>query len=86
MNVAAGRWPQVLGLTLALMGGKSVLTAVIARRLGWSWRGSLLAAAALSSAGEFSLVLMQKAAGLAPWPAAAAQVWVASIEIGRAHV
>ena len=86
LNVVAGRWPQVLGLTLALMGGKSVLTAVIARRLGWSWRGSLLAGAALSSAGEFSLVLMQKAAGLAPWPAAAEQVWVASIALSMALV
>lgn len=73
------RWgPQILLATAALMLFKAVVITLVGRSLGLRTRPSLLGALSLSGAGEFGLVLMQRAGELQPWPPAVQQVILAS--------
>lgn len=81
LRVALRWWPQILLATTALMLFKATVVTLIGRGLGLRTRPSLLGALSLSGAGEFGLVLMQRAAELKPWPPAVEQVMLASIAL-----
>ncbi len=76
----------ILLVTAALMAGKALLVTQVGRRLGAPWRASLLAGLSLSSAGEFSLVLFQRAGELREWPGVVTQVGMAAIALSMALV
>ena len=78
VRLAAQHWQAVLGLTVVLMLIKAVLITTIARRLGLAHRQALMAGIGLSSAGEFSLVLLQKAGPAAVWSADTQQILIGS--------
>jgi monovalent cation:H+ antiporter-2, CPA2 family len=78
LRVALVWWPQILLVTTVLMLLKGTIITLIARGLGLRTRPSLLGALSLSGAGEFGLVLMQRAGELEPWPVAVQQVVLAS--------
>lgn len=78
LSVAAAHWPAILALTVVLMLAKTGLITLIARRLGLAHRQALMAGIGLSSAGEFSLVLLQKAGPAALWSPAAQQTLIAA--------
>ncbi len=78
LSVAAAHWPAILGLTVLLMVAKTGLITLIARRLGLAHRQALMAGIGLSSAGEFSLVLLQKAGPAGLWSPAAQQTLIAA--------
>ncbi len=78
LHVALRWWPQILIATSALMVFKATLITLIGRGLGLRTRPSLLGALSLSGAGEFGLVLMQRAGELRPWPPAVEQIILAS--------
>ncbi len=76
--VAAQYWQPIVGLTLVLMLGKGVLITLIARWLRLAHRQALMAGIGLCSAGEFSLVLLQKAGAMSLWSAGTQQTLLAS--------
>ncbi len=78
LSVAAAHWPAILALTVLLMLAKTGLITLIARRLGLAHRQALMAGIGLSSAGEFSLVLLQKAGPAGLWSPAAQQILIAA--------
>ena len=78
LSVAAAHWPAILALTVVLMLAKTGLITLIARRLGLAHRQALMAGIGLSSAGEFSLVLLQKAGPAGLWSPAAQQTLIAA--------
>ncbi len=78
LHVALRWWPQILIATSALMVFKATLITLIGRGLSLRTRPSLLGALSLSGAGEFGLVLMQRAGELRPWPPAVEQIILAS--------
>lgn len=78
LSVAAAHWPAILALTVVLMLAKTGLITLISRRLGLAHRQALMAGIGLSSAGEFSLVLLQKAGPAALWSPAAQQTLIAA--------
>jgi CPA2 family monovalent cation:H+ antiporter-2 len=61
--------------------GKAVIVTLIARGLGLAVRQTLLAGLGLASAGEFSLVLLQKAAPALAWSTAVQQTLLASVAL-----
>jgi CPA2 family monovalent cation:H+ antiporter-2 len=78
LRIAMVWWSQIILVTVGLMLVKGTLITFIARGLGLRTRPSLLGALSLSGAGEFGLVLMQRAGELEPWPVAVQQVVLAS--------
>ncbi|MBX7210968.1 MAG: cation:proton antiporter [Verrucomicrobiaceae bacterium] len=78
LRVALRWWPQILLATTALMFFKSTIITLIGRGLSLRTRPALLGALSLSGAGEFGLVLMQRAGELQPWSPAVQQVMLAS--------
>ena len=78
LRIALMWWSQIILVTVGLMLVKGTLITFIARGLGLRTRPSLLGALSLSGAGEFGLVLMQRAGELEPWPVAVQQVVLAS--------
>jgi CPA2 family monovalent cation:H+ antiporter-2 len=72
----------VLGVLLI----KGAIVAAIAKRMGLRLRQALIAGAALSSSGEFSLVLLNRAAELGGLSAEIGQVLLASTAISMALV
>ncbi|GEP41104.1 cation:proton antiporter [Brevifollis gellanilyticus] len=80
VDVAAAlrHWQVLLLLTASLMLIKTTLITVIARRLGLVHRQALMAGIGLSSAGEFSLVLLQKAGPAGLWSADIQQILIGS--------
>lgn len=70
----AADWPRVLGGCLAILAVKGAVGFGVARFLKLPLRPALLAAAALASTGEFSLVLMQKASDLRTFDEATIQL------------
>lgn len=78
LRVAARWWAEILLATTALMLMKTTVITLTARLLRLRTRPSLLGALSLSGAGEFSLVLMQRAGELQPWPPVVQQVVLAS--------
>ncbi len=80
------QWMLVLSVATGLIVGKTFLIALVARLLGLGWRAAALAGVGLGSAGEFSLVLMSKTAGLTVWPGAANQPLLAAMAFSMAMV
>lgn len=78
VSTALAYWQPILALTVGLMLIKAGLITVIARRLGLVHRQALMAGLGLSSAGEFSLVLLQKAGAVHLWSAGTQQMLIAS--------
>lgn len=78
LQVASVYWKPILALTSVLMVTKAGLTTLIARKLGLAHRQSLMAGLGLCSAGEFSLVLLQKAGGAELWSDGMQQTLIAS--------
>jgi CPA2 family monovalent cation:H+ antiporter-2 len=76
----------VASVTLALMVFKFVLVTIIGKGLHVPVRASMLGAAAVSSAGEFSLVLLQRAGRFHDWPQLIEQVSLSSIALSMALV
>ena len=74
VRVAVQHWQPILLLTVVLMFGKTTLITTIARRLGLAHRQALMAGLGLSSAGEFSLVLLRQAGESALWSADTQQI------------
>jgi CPA2 family monovalent cation:H+ antiporter-2 len=81
LNSAVSSLPAILTITVALLVGKLALVAAIGRRMGLPLQDAFFAAASLSSAGEFSLVLLQQAEALRPWPPRIAEVLSTSIAL-----
>ena len=50
-------WPAVTGIVLAIVAGKSLIIAVLARIFGRPWRYAIASALCLAQVGEFSFVL-----------------------------
>lgn len=86
LGMVAGHWWKIGLLTVGLLALKAGVVVGVARRLGWPLRASVLAALALASGSEFSLLLWHKADRLRPWPSVAGQVWVAAIALSMALV
>lgn len=78
LHVAAVYWKPILALTVMMMVAKAGLITLIARKLGLVHRQALMAGIGLCSAGEFSLVLLQKAGGAGLWDAGMQQTFIAS--------
>jgi len=78
VRMAIVYWQPIIALTAGLMLIKAGLITVIARRLGLVHRQALMAGIGLCSAGEFSLVLLQKVGPLGLWSTGAQQILVAS--------
>ena len=81
LKTASQHWTAILILTLGLMLGKAAIVTLIARGLGLAVRQTLLAGLGLASAGEFSLVLLQKAAPALAWSTALQQTLLASVAL-----
>ncbi len=81
LSVAAGYWKEIIGLTIGLMLGKALIVSIIAIVLKLAPRQALLAAIGLCSAGEFSLVLLQKAMPVLGWGAGLQQTLLASVAL-----
>ena len=78
LGVASVYWKPILALTSVLMVAKAGLITLIARKLGLAHRQALMAGIGLCSAGEFSLVLLQKAGPAGIWSAGMQQTFIAS--------
>lgn len=78
LHMALRWWKEILVATTALMVFKSTVITLIGRGLSLRTRPALLGALSLSGAGEFGLVLMQRAGELQPWPPALEQIILAS--------
>lgn len=77
-------WPLVLALTAALMLFKAVVVTVIAGLLGQANRMALLGGLALCGAGEFSLLILQKATTAALWEPEVGQLLITSCTLSMA--
>jgi monovalent cation:H+ antiporter-2, CPA2 family len=78
VRVAIEYWQPILALTLSLMLIKTTLITLIARYLGLAHKQALMAGLGLSSAGEFSLLLLQKAGQAGLWSNGSQQALIAS--------
>jgi monovalent cation:H+ antiporter-2, CPA2 family len=78
LKVALPAWQMILSATLGLMLVKVALITMVARWLNLAPKIALLAGVSLSSAGEFSLVLVQKAGSSGLWSPAFQQILLAS--------
>ncbi|MCB1208815.1 MAG: cation:proton antiporter [Verrucomicrobiales bacterium] len=81
LKTASNHWQAIVILTLGLMLAKSIIITLIARGLGLAVRQTLLTGLGLCSAGEFSLVLLQKAAPALGWSADLQQTLLASVAL-----
>lgn len=86
LAVAAHLWKQILLVTAAVMVIKATLITIIGRGMKLRMRPSLLGALGLSGAGEFGLVLLQRAGDLQPWPVEIQQVILASTALSMGLV
>lgn len=86
VEVALGTWRVILVIVLTVMVAKAVLIAGIAYWLGQNSRSALAAGFSLCSAGEFSLLLLQKVAGEGFWDAPLQQALLASGAVSMALV
>jgi CPA2 family monovalent cation:H+ antiporter-2 len=74
-------WKPILGLTLVVMLTKGLIITWIARRLALPTKQAIAAGIGLCSAGEFSLVLLQKAAPVAIWSADTQQILLSAVAV-----
>lgn len=78
LKVALPAWREILAFTFVLMAGKAVVITGIAFLLGQTNRSALMGGFSLCSAGEFSLLLLQKAGAAGLWEAEMQQALIAS--------
>jgi CPA2 family monovalent cation:H+ antiporter-2 len=81
VKVALSLWQPILALTLILMLTKGLLITWIARKLALPPKQALCAGLGLCSAGEFSLVLLQKAAPAAIWSTETQQTLLSAVAV-----
>jgi CPA2 family monovalent cation:H+ antiporter-2 len=86
LPTALSSWQVILAVAAAILLGKTLLTGIIARSMGLSWRGAAFAGIGLGSAGEFSLVLLSKTSDVAAWPAAENDALMAAMALSMAMV
>ena len=86
LSVALPAWSEILTFTLVLMSGKAIFITGIAFLLGQTNRSALAASFSLCSAGEFSLLLLQKAGGANLWEPELQQALIASGTVSMALV
>jgi len=86
LQIAAQNWATILAVTSVLVLTKAAIITGIAYFLGQVNRPALLGGLSLCSAGEFSLLLLQKSSGAAFWDASVQQSLVASATISMALV
>jgi CPA2 family monovalent cation:H+ antiporter-2 len=86
MRAVLEHWPAILAMTGVIMLGKALLILGLARWLGVRWQSALLAAASLSSVGEFSVVLLQRYSAAVPWPGQMEQTLLASCALSMGMV
>ncbi len=86
LQTLASSWLQILLGTVVILLLKTAVTFLIARRLGLRLKQALLAAAALSSSGEFSLVLLNHASRLGNLDPAIEQILLACTAISMGLV
>ncbi|MCB1078962.1 MAG: cation:proton antiporter, partial [Verrucomicrobiae bacterium] len=86
LKVALPSWAEILVFTALLMIGKAIFIIGIAYLLGQSNRSALSASFSLCSAGEFSLLLLQKAGGAGLWEPELQQALIASGTVSMALV
>jgi len=79
-------WALVLSVAAGLITSKALVVALLARFLGLSWRAACVAGFGLGSAGEFSLVLMDKTVEMTPWPESINQPLLAAMALSMAMV
>lgn len=86
LPIVLENWLPILAFTAALMLFKALIVTGIALLLGRANRAALLAGFSLCSAGEFSLLLLQKAGEASLWEPALGQALIASATIGMGLV
>jgi len=80
------QWPRILAITLGIIAFKAVLITLLARGLGVRWKSATTAGLALSSGGEFSVVLLQRFGKFVPWSPDIEQALLASVAISMGLV
>ena len=78
LKVALPLWKNILLLTVAIMVMKTLVITAVARWLGLPPKVAVLGGVSLASAGEFSLLLLQKVGGHGFWTAEWQQIMLAS--------
>lgn len=78
LKVALPLWKSILLLTVAIMAAKTVIITLVARWLGLVPKVALVGGVSLASAGEFSLLLLQKVGGFGFWTPDWQQIMLAS--------
>lgn len=78
LKVALPLWQSILALTLGIMVMKAVVITGVARWLGLAPKVAVVGGVSLASAGEFSLLLLQKVGGNGFWTAEWQQIMLAS--------
>jgi CPA2 family monovalent cation:H+ antiporter-2 len=81
LTVTLTLWRPILGLVLLLLLVKGTVITLIARGMGLAAKQALLAGLGLCSAGEFSLVLLQKAGPAGLWSLETQQTLLASVAL-----
>jgi monovalent cation:H+ antiporter-2, CPA2 family len=78
LKVALPLWQNILLLTLGIMVIKAIIITAVARGLGLAPKVAVVGGVSLASAGEFSLLLLQKVGGAGFWTADWQQIMLAS--------
>jgi CPA2 family monovalent cation:H+ antiporter-2 len=81
VKIALALWQPILGLSALLLLLKGTLITMIGRLMGLAPRQALIGGLGLASAGEFSLLLLQKAGPSGLWSAEAQQTLLASVAL-----
>lgn len=81
VKVALALWQPILGMALLLLLLKGTLITLIGRLMGLAPKQALLGGLGLASAGEFSLVLLQKAGPADLWSVEAQQILLAGVAL-----
>jgi CPA2 family monovalent cation:H+ antiporter-2 len=86
VRIAMENWLTIAIISVVLLSAKAVIVTSIALFLGQANRPALLGGLSLCSAGEFSLLLLQKAGGADLWDPALQQSLIASAALSMALV
>lgn len=81
LKTALALWQPIACAVITLMALKFLISGAVARLLGLNLKQALLAGIGLSSAGEFSLVLLQKAGNIGLWGHELQQILLAAVAI-----
>lgn len=81
VKVALALWQPILGMAVLLVLLKGTLITLIGRFMGLAPKQALIGGLGLASAGEFSLVLLQKAGPSGLWSVDAQQILLASVAL-----